>query len=179
MADVDIRLQEGTATARLNGIATPVMDTDAANRAYVDANSGGSTSEVLLEFTLTTSDVNFAGGTYTAATGVISHSGITQDARLFINGVLLQETTDYTIDDAANTITLVSRIRDAITATNNWCATVVDNTGTGGGTTPTTSSSPQFGLGDIVRTAAPATSATLTDLLQLQQVSSRLRQRLT
>ena len=40
MADVDIRLQEGTATARLNGIASPVVDTDAANRAYVDANVG-------------------------------------------------------------------------------------------------------------------------------------------
>ena len=166
MADVDIRLQEGTATARLNGIATPVVDTDAANRAYVDANVG-SHSEILVEFTLSTSDVSFTGGgSYSATTGVISHTGITANARLYINGVLLQETTDYTLDDVANTITLVSRIRDAITATNGWCATIVDNTGigSGGGGTTITSSSPQFGLGDIIRTAAPATVATMTGL---------------
>ena len=38
MADIDIRIQEGSATARLNQVATPIVDTDAANKAYVDAN---------------------------------------------------------------------------------------------------------------------------------------------
>ena len=45
MADIDIRLQQGTATARQNGIATPVADTDAANKAYVDGLTSGSNVE--------------------------------------------------------------------------------------------------------------------------------------
>ena len=125
MANVDIRLQRGTATARIDGVATPTSDNDAANKAYVDSTNNA--FRVIAEFTLNTTDQTFTGGTYDAGTGVISHNGITQNSIVTLNGVLLQEGTDYTVDDGNNMITLSSNVRGNIRASNNWCCVVLDN----------------------------------------------------
>ena len=179
MADIDIRLQEGTATARLNGIATPVQDTDAANRAFVLTNRGR-TLESLVEIPLTVA-ANSGLGWSGSADGIVTHSDIDDHVLVFLNGVLLTAPDDYTA--SMGTLTLTTRVRSAILDSNNWCLELLiqpgSQTGGSGGVGPTGTFTPQFGSGDIVRTAAPATVATLQDSQRLQQVSLRLRQKLT
>ena len=164
MADIDIRLQEGTATARLNGIATPVQDTDAANRAFVLTNRGR-TLESLVEIPLTVA-ANSGLGWSGSADGIVTHSDIDDHVLVFLNGVLLTAPDDYTASMGA--LTLTTRVRSAILDSNNWCLELLiqpgSQTGGSGGVGPTGTFTPTFGLGDIIRTAAPATVATLTGL---------------
>ena len=81
----------------------------------------------LINFTLTQAAGTFNGGSWSGSTtGILTHTGIGMNPRVYLNGILLQPITDYVVDDAANTIQLVSRIRNAIVDANNWCITVVD-----------------------------------------------------
>ena len=84
----------------------------------------------LINFQLTVAAGTFNGGSWGGSTGanagVLTHTAIGANPRVYLNGVLLQPTTDYTVDDMANTITLSQDIRRAIVDTNNWCISVVD-----------------------------------------------------
>ena len=115
---------------------------------------GVSAQGVILNYQLTQAAGVFTMGTWSGSTtGVLMHPEITSNAIVFLNGTLLQETTDYVIDDAANTITLVSRIRGAIVDANAWCITVVDEIDdTTAGT----------GTGRVVNVITPRGSLTLS-----------------
>ena len=93
----------------------------------------------LVNFQLTRGPGVFNGGSWAGATtGVLTHSAISTNPRVYLNGTLLQPTIDYTVDDAANTVTLVANIRNAIEDTNNWCISIVDSVDSStAGTIPT------------------------------------------
>ena len=70
----NIRLVQGTSNNVLRGVATPVSSTDAANRDYVDNNSGGAGSGIVVgdpsDSTLATVSDTFSTQTFTGVTTV-------------------------------------------------------------------------------------------------------------
>ena len=67
------------------------------------------------------------GGVMGTTAGQLVHSGIGANPRVYLNGILLQPDTDYTVNDMTNTIQLMPRIYTAIVDTNAWCISVVDS----------------------------------------------------
>ena len=66
------------------------------------------------------------GGVMGTTAGQLTHTGIGANPRVYLNGVLLQPDTDYTVDDAMNMIQLMPNIYTAIVDDNRWCISVVD-----------------------------------------------------
>ena len=62
--------------------------------------------------------------------GILTHTGIGANPRVYLNGTLLQPNneSDYTVDDdMTNTISVSTLLFiDAIVDDNNWCISVVD-----------------------------------------------------
>ena len=96
----------------------------------IRARIGEGEEGFLINFQLTVAAGTFNGGSWGGSTGanagVLTHTAIGANPRVYLNGVLLQPTIDYTVNDMANTITLSQNIRRAIVDTNNWCISVVD-----------------------------------------------------
>ena len=142
-----------------SAISSTVAPTEVANTGwqllyFIGGGGAGAVTRELVSITLTTAAQSALGWGGSTA-GTITNVSITEDAFVYLNGVLLTETIDYTV--AGTVITLSSDIRSAIEDSDRWCLSVVDNVGGGGGggTTPTAASQQTFNISQTVAFVEP------------------------
>ena len=84
----------------------------------------GGLAEAIITFATNGSNtVSFSGGTWTPATGVMTHTGITADAEVTLNGIQLQDT-DYTVT-VGQFLTVTERVRGLAALSTGWCFEVL------------------------------------------------------